>query len=66
MFYLVAVFKTHLYSTISDLAPATVEAGGALEKTVQEPALCMGVVTTEHLMSRHMGFMESVPMLLLR
>lgn len=44
--------------------PAKVEAGCAARKNAHKLALFMGVATTIHLISKHMGLMEIVPMLL--
>ncbi|KAF3854917.1 hypothetical protein F7725_022972, partial [Dissostichus mawsoni] len=46
--------------------PAKVEAGCAARKNAHKLALFMGVATTIHLISKHMGLMEIVPMLLER
>lgn len=46
------------------LVPAKVENGHALRKNVQELALFMEVVTTPHLIRKHMHFKDSVAILL--
>lgn len=49
---------------VTHLVPAKVENGHALRKNVQELALFMEVVTTPHLIRKHMHFKDSVAILL--
>lgn len=62
--YLIILFKTLCFQPfLMHLVPAKVEPGSAQRKNVPELALFMGVVTTIHLIRKHMSFKEVVLML---